>query len=29
MPRLGIFVSITEGGLIRVGDRIRWENGSV
>lgn len=25
MPRLGIFASITEGGLIRIGDRIRWE----
>jgi MOSC domain-containing protein YiiM len=29
MPRLGIFASVAEGGLIRVGDRIRWENGSV
>ncbi|MBU1318639.1 MAG: MOSC domain-containing protein [candidate division Zixibacteria bacterium] len=29
MPRLGIFASIAEGGLVRVGDRIRWENSSV
>ncbi len=29
MPRLGIFASITEGGLVRVGDEIRWEQDSV
>ena len=26
MPRLGIFASIAEGGLVRVGDTIGWEN---
>ncbi|MCP4583102.1 MAG: MOSC domain-containing protein [candidate division Zixibacteria bacterium] len=26
MPRLGIFASIIEGGMIQVGDKIRWEN---
>jgi MOSC domain-containing protein YiiM len=26
MPRLGIFASVAEGGKVRVGDRIRWEN---
>jgi cyclic pyranopterin phosphate synthase len=25
MPRLGIFASITRGGVIRVGDRIEWD----
>ena len=29
MPRQGIFASVAEGGLIRVGDRIRWENDGV
>jgi len=29
MPRLGIFASITEGGLIRVGDSIRLENTNI
>ena len=29
MPRLGIFASITKGGLIRGGDSIRLENDSV
>jgi len=29
MPRLGIFASIIDGGLIRVGDRIRWEDDRV
>lgn len=24
MPRQGVFVSITEGGTVRVGDRIEW-----
>jgi MOSC domain-containing protein YiiM len=28
MPRLGIFASVAKGGLVRVGDGIRWENGS-
>ncbi len=29
MPRRGIFASIVKGGLIRVGDIIRWENDGV
>ncbi len=29
MPRLGIFAMVAEGGLIRVGDEIRWEHDSV
>jgi MOSC domain-containing protein YiiM len=29
MPRLGIFASVIEGGLIRVGDRIHWEHDGV
>lgn len=26
MPRLGIFASIIKGGLIQIGDKIRWES---
>jgi MOSC domain-containing protein YiiM len=26
MPRLGIFASVAEGGRVRVGDRICWED---
>ena len=29
MPRLGVFASIIDGGRIRVGDRISWENNRV
>ncbi len=28
MPRLGIFASVAEGGQLRVGDKIRWEDNS-
>jgi len=28
MPRLGIFAAIIKGGSIKVGDKIRWENGN-